>query len=169
MTLLLSLLLGTADAEAARLERFTLGVAGSLRAGDPAYLAHPIELSVTSFALPWLAFEGRIGVAPTWDTGYFFFPDGEARGVLSTGVRFGKDRGIYGAVGVMGWLYEYGYHPDWDKHGRPLGWGFDWWSLAARGGWRFPMGKSGYVSPEAYVGTMFVGAGVHFEWVLVKK
>ncbi|MDO9280274.1 MAG: hypothetical protein Q7U06_00055 [Pseudomonadota bacterium] len=164
MMLLLTLLLASLDANAAKLERLTLGVAGSLRAGEPSYLSHPIELSVTSFVLPWLAFEGRIGVAPTWNSGYFFFPDGEARGLLSTGVRFGKDQGIYGAVGVIGWLYEAGH-----------GWGrgpygtFDWWSVGARGGWRFPMGKASYVSPEVYLGTFFAGAGVHFEWVVLEK
>ncbi|MDP2316458.1 MAG: hypothetical protein Q8P41_26410 [Pseudomonadota bacterium] len=166
MLILLSLLLGASDAEAARLERLTLGVAGSLRAGDPSYLSHPIELSVTSFVLPWLAFEGRIGVAPTWDTGYFFFPDGEPRGLLSTGVRFGKEQGIYGAVNVIAWMYE--PSDKWDRHYGLFG-VFDWYSLAARGGWRFPLGKASYVAPEVYIGTFFAGAGVHFEWVLVKK
>ncbi len=162
--LLLTLLLGSLDAHAAKLERLTLGVAGSLRAGDPSYLSHPVELSVTSFVLPWLAFEGRVGVAPTWNSGYLYYP-GEARGVLSTGARFGKEQGIYGAVNVIGWLYEAGHHWD-DRHRYGL---FDWWSVAARGGWRFPMGKTSYVSPELYLGTYFAGAGVHFEWVLVKK
>ncbi|MDP2309727.1 MAG: hypothetical protein Q8P18_27150 [Pseudomonadota bacterium] len=165
MLLLLSLLLGSTQAHAAKLERLTLGVAGSLRAGDPAYLSHPVELSVTSFALPWLAFEGRIGVAPTWDSGYLFLPDGEARGLLSTGVRFGEEKGIYAAVGVVAWLYEAGH--SWGPHG-PYS-TFDRWSVGARGGWRFPIGKVSYVAPELYLGTFYAGAGVHFEWVLVKK
>ncbi len=164
MLLTLALLLGTDDAHAAKLERLTIGAAGSLRAGDPTYLSHPIELSVTSFVLPWLAFEGRVGVAPTWDTGYFFFPDGEARGILSTGARFGKEKGIYGAVNVVAWLYDADHR--WGDRGR---FGLDWYTLGARGGWRFPLGKASYVSPEAYLGFYYVGAGVHFEWVAIRK
>ena len=115
--------------------------------------------TVTTFVLPWLAFEGRLGLVPTWSPSGPFDEDEDA--LIGAAVRFGKESGIYGAVGAEAWILDFeGRRPD------P---GTGYLSVGARGGWRFKLGKKVYIAPEAYVGTFYAGAGVHLEWVIIRK
>lgn len=149
------LLVSTALA-ASKLERLDLGLAGNLRVGSPEGAIHPVELSVTSFVLPWLGFTGRVGLGPQWSSIYSVpYPESaDLRGETMAGVRFGKNRGIYGIVGVQAYL---------PPPGRYVGRGDVDIVPEAIGGWRFGLTKDLTVAPELLVGTVYVGAGVHFE------
>ncbi len=144
MMLLLALSLGVGDAHA-----LDLGVSASMRWGSPGYVT-PIEGSITGYVLPWLAFEGRLGVTPTWYGWY----GGGFRGLLSGGIRFGEDHGPYGAIGATWWMPTPGD---------------DWWydgyvSGGLRGGWRFDIGRNWTVAPELYLAYWHAGIGVTFDF-----
>ena len=100
------ILLAASAMAATRLERLDLGLAGNLRVGEPEGAFHPFEFTATTFVLPWLGFTGRAGIGPRWSSIYSApYPESaDLRGETMAGVRFGKNRGIYGIVAVQAYL-----------------------------------------------------------------
>ncbi len=156
LLLLSSLLAAPAQAEPP-IDNLTFGLAMGAQGGIPMGFSTPIEFTVTGFLLDFLAVEGRIGATPGYMSLFGEYPSFDVRQQLSFAVRVGLTEGFYGAVGI-GAMYPYaGAFNVEDPKGPGV-------LFNLHGGYRIVTSERVRISPEVYLGALYLGAGVQFEW-----